>query len=289
METPKKQPPAELAELHAKVIELSETVQAKKEDLRKKQQEDKVATEKKEREIYLDNIYSQGKELATRVQGTYGCNTIINISGFKEKLIVASTENYITWLKDAFMELQNQFTTKKKLIYDPRKERKTIWHPPISDRSKMDDEEPKGRTCGNEGLPRPPLCFKDQPGYDEVVELKGDELNNLRKIQKKELEQLTEEIAALARSLHAHMQGFIDAMLKSDRHILDAVKVAMIAGVDAFHKFDGRQKVLERFKTTVIDKIGEKLSTKDLNEAGIGDIERILNEVNEAIGQQIKK
>lgn len=291
MKTITEQPDTNFAELRGKVNRLTKITQAKKEELLKKQQEYKVATEKKEREIHLDNIYTKGKGLAMRLQGTYDCLTeqdTVDISGF-EKESIKSTENYIAWLEDAFMGLQDQFKERKESIYNPQKEKKEKWHPPIRSRLTWEDDEPRGRTCGNEGLPRIPQYFEDRPGYYEVVAMKGDELNNLRKIQKEELKQLTGEINALAISLHSHMQGFIDAMLKSDRHILDAVKVAMVANVDNFREFGGRQKVLEYLKTTTVDKIEEKLATgTDIDEAGIKEIERILNEIRKAVGKTVE-
>lgn len=293
MEKPTKQPDTGLAELHAKVVRLKKAVQAKKEERRKKQEEEAAIAKKAGEEKQLKDLFDDGARFAEwagkeprRSTGMRSDVYTIKIGRFKDDC--NDIERYILFLGYSFKQLQDQFEERKKVINDPKREKKTVSVPPrcrvfpgsgtvINDCCGGVNGHERG--CGAKNL--------------QEFSLSADELKALRKKQDKELEELTEEIAPSVELIHAHMEGFIETILKSypsPDAILFAVKVAMVVGADTFCRFGGRQKVLRQLNNTVIAKIEEKLSTDGkIDDEEIKEIERILNEVDEAVKQQVEK
>lgn len=310
MKKPTEQPDTDLAELHDKVARLKKAVQTKKEERYRKKEETAATAKEAEEEKRLKDSFNNGADFVTWMQELrdYDYTYTINIDGRHKTSILSgqiSVENpnnrvsrhqaakkewiggYIEFLQTLFKTLQDQFKKRKNVIDDPKRGIKVVSVPSkcrvfpgsgtvINDCCGGVNGHERG--CGAKNLQEFPLG--------------ADELEALRKKQDKELEELTEEIAREVKSIHAHMEGFIETILKLNPDpdaILYAVKVAMVAGADTFCRFGGRQKVLRHLQTTVIDKIEAKLSTGgDIDEKGIEEIERILNGVSEAVKQQVK-
>ncbi|MEK7172257.1 MAG: hypothetical protein AAB739_05105 [Patescibacteria group bacterium] len=308
MEKPAEQPGTDLAELHARVLELTEMARVRREELReqqvalrKKQKEAEAVEERGREKKRLKDSFIDGANFAEwadkRPRGSSRRSDIytIKIGKFREGCNYREfrddcndIEGYICTLRAFFGRLQDQFQERKKVIDDPKRGTRAV---SVPSRCRV---FPGSGTVIND-------CCGGVNGHErncgaknlQEFSLNADELKALRKKQDEELEELTREIAAPVKAIHAHMEGFIETILKSNPDtdaLLFAVKVAMVAGADTFREFGWRQKVLGYLKTTVIAKIEEKLSTgADIEEEGIKEIERILNEVGEAVKQQVKK
>lgn len=297
MKTTVKQPNINLAEVHAKVLKLTEMAQTKKEELHqkleilhKKQKEEKVAKEKAERNKYLKDLFADGGKFAKwgRLFASVASDSnpyLIEIFGFRQDC--RNIGEYIHFLETIFGKLQDQFKEREKHINDPKRKLKTVSNPS------------RCRAFPGSGTVINDCCggvngHRRDCGYSNLQEisLNAAELEVLKKKQGEESEALAKEIAISIKAIHAHMEGFIEAMLAeagSDSEcILYAVKVAMITGVDTFHEFGARPKVLRHLQTTFVDKIEAELSTEaDIDKERIGEIERILHEIEGAVRQQI--
>lgn len=292
MKTPTGQPDADLVELNVKVVELAKMAQIRKEELSRRQEEEGVVVKKTQEDKQLRDLFADGGKIAElMLKNIDNINfrnhgTPIKILQFGENC--GNIEAYIDFLKIVFNKLRDQFEGGKKVICDPKRGVRIV------------SVHPKCRVFPGSGTVINDCCggvngHEQYCGYTNLQEypLSADELEVLKKEQGEEMEELTGQILYSVKSIHAHMEGFIETILKSNPDtdaLLDAVKVAMVAGVDTFYEFGGRQKVLRQLRDTVIAKIEEKLSTdSDIDEEGIKEIERILNEVGEAVKQQVKK
>lgn len=258
------QPVTDLAELHAKVVELEGVAQTRKEELRRKEDEQEaiakkqeVALKKEEEKQRLKVFFADGKNFAGEIM-CHGTN-LKNAYSIKVSDLECNCHNieeYIGFLRTAGNNKA------EKIREDIKRVRKEL-----------------------DGVPGAGAILRERHTQERICTL-VDRENSL----KGELETIDERfwVAALA-----HMEGFIGRIMERSQHpndLMGAVKVAMLASADAFHELGGRQKVLEYLQNTVVAEIEKKLSTDtDIDEEGIEEIERILNEVGEAVKQQVKK
>src|SRR3989338_5300241 len=222
MTTPTEQPgattetTADIVKLRAKLSEVEEMAQAKREGLRKIQEE-KESTAKKEKEKErLRSAFADGKKLAEWMikREPYrnnidipGCYTMFGspsetIHTDLYRYIEEHIQRYIDSLRGAFRKLQDQFEGREKLIYDPRREKKLVSYP--RDYSK-DRVYPASSTiingcCGgvNEH------CVNCRAGNDEEVPLCAEELEVLHGKQEQEFDVLKKEFEPGVTALHAH-------------------------------------------------------------------------------------
>lgn len=249
MKKPTKQPDTDLAELNIKVVELAKMAQARKEELLREKDVAEVAAKKAEEEKQLKDSFTNGGEFAKCILAHFGPNDRLLGIGHRDIEILKVSRRCHTI---------EEYINLLKIVFKQLQDR--------FDGQIRDLHDPILEAKGMGPLP---------------VQIKGGEASAKK------------EMSSGVAVLRANMEGFIDTILKSNPDtddLLSAVKVAMVAGVDTFHEFGGRQKVLECLRTVVIAKIEEKLSTDaDIDENGIEEIERILNEVGEAVKQQVKQ
>lgn len=260
MKKPTEQPDIDLVELNVKVVKLAEMVQVRKEELSRRQEEvrikkeeDEVVAKKAKEEERLKDAFNEGGRFARWIQNRHYSNGESDLSWFKTH----------TFLKEVGWTDSGDY-----LKFLRASEHTTEG---ISESTYMKQGRDRARLRRQELRTDGRKIEGGESGYETI-----------RAIHK--------EFWVVA---HAHMEGFIDTILESNPDtddLLAAVKVAMIAGVDTFHEFGGRQKILGHLRNTVIHKIEEKLLTgTDIDEEEIKEIERILNEVGEAVKQQVKK
>lgn len=262
MKTPTKQPDTDLAELHAKVVELAKVAQTKKEELRRKEAEKKTSAEnaakKAEEEKRLENLFTDGVNFAKWTREYCGADSYaIKFSDFSWKC--CNTEEYIKFLETALADKTEGI-------------RKSIEN--VQDRI---DSIPGIRA----------------PFHDDHTRRVIQNLENERKSLTMELLKVEAMNKRFRVEVHPHMEGFIETIFKSKPNadaLLNAVKVAMIAGADIFREFDGRKRIIKRLRNTVVGEIEDKLSTDpNLDEREITRIERILDEVRKTVEQQVKE
>ena len=254
MTTPTEHPAADLEGLRAKVLELEKMVQARKGELHREQEVKKGAEKKEAEDKCLKELFADGACFARHILKS-------NHEPYKVKILdfeceCRTIEGYVVFLKIAPVDRAERIRGSIRHIQDTLN-----------------------------SIPGIGIVICKEPQTQRQIEDLVKDKNALEK----ELETLDARFFGAAR---AHMGGFVTTIFKSRttdmNAILGAVKVAMVAGADAFREFGGRQEILGRLRTAVVGKIEARLTIgEDLDETEIQEVERILKAVQEAVGQQI--